>query len=109
MSGEGNNFCGNAIVREDHPKIMDDLAAMLDSRGHKCVMIVGTQDHKFKWCQKDICKEVVVRQKSSEINKERHLFANELRQKGHTCVAYLESYPVQINWCGEEVCLDSQK
>jgi len=87
-----------------HPKIMDILAETLKNHGHDCVGIVGSKNHTFKWCEKDICPDAIMRDRMRLEQKKQMDFQNELIEKGHTCIMILESYPVQISWCKNDVC-----
>jgi hypothetical protein len=37
------------------PTIMLKLSKVLEGEGHTCVSIIGSQHHKFYWCERDLC------------------------------------------------------
>jgi len=43
------------IEYEKPPKIMMEIAKLLEKNNHRCVSIIGTYNHKLIWCEKDIC------------------------------------------------------
>ena len=87
-------------IMPPHPKIMDEMCKFLKENGHICTSIIGIKDHKFEWCQRDICEKENMR----KINNKKKKFAKELEEKGHTCISYTESFPVEIGWCQQEIC-----
>lgn len=89
---------------KSYPEIMDKLANFLEQNGHSCPVIIGTENHEFRWCGKDICSERTMQIDMQERDREMELFAEELRTKGHVCISKKETYPVQIDWCGSEKC-----
>ena len=99
----------NPVKYEACPQIMNDLAALLKDRGHQCVSIVGMNNHKFIWCEKDICSSKVIWDDMTKMDAERNAFVKKLEDEGHTCIYYMESYPVQIGWCNNAVCTHPSK
>ena len=92
------------VLYEDHPKIMDEMAAFLESRGHSCVGIVGTSNHKFEWCMKDDCPKTQIWDNMHKRAKDVENEIQRLKKDGHTCISIMESYPPQISWCNCDPC-----
>jgi hypothetical protein len=86
---------------------MDDLVTFLRERNHTCALIVGLTNQKFKWCEKDVCPDKLMRDDMVMRDNEAMAFAKNLEAQGHTCVYYMESYPVQIGWCNNTICTHS--
>jgi len=103
------NDIRSRLIREPHPKIMDILKEILKSHGHICVNIIGFKNHKFEWCEQDICVRVVARDQMRQRQEEERKFAGELREKGHTCIRIMESYPMQVGWCRNDICTGPRK
>lgn len=90
--------------RVAHPAIMDDLFKLLKANGHSCMSIIGTSNHRFEWCQKDICPEINIHLDMNRRNQEAEDFVRKLRAEGHKCIQIKESYPIQIGWCQQSKC-----
>lgn len=95
---------GRKLKENLTPVIMDELSKFLKSKGHECVGIVGLKDHKFEWCQKDVCTAVLMKQDMAQRQKEEEEFEQKLVSEGHQCIYIMESYPMQVGWCGQTPC-----
>jgi hypothetical protein len=100
---------GKHFSEEPCPKIMKTIAKLLKDDGHSCPMIIGLNNHRFEWCQKDICPETKMQHDMAQRNQKQENFAAELISKGHKCVNILESYPCQVSWCNSEPCKKNEK
>ena len=89
---------------EPAPEIMRKMADFLKENGHECVGIIGVKDHKFKWCQKDVCQEVLMRQNMRKRQEEQDQLFAKLSSEGHTCIEILETYPSRTEWCHSNPC-----
>ena len=72
--------------------------------GHICVRILGIKDHKFEWCQQDICEKRIMRENALKTNSKEMSLTKELEEKGHTCISYRETFPIQVSWREQEIC-----
>lgn len=89
---------------------MDELIVFLKTKDHECMQIHGMANHKFKWCQKDICPETRSR---NNMRRRQQQFEDDiatLKQQGHTCVQTFDTYPGRIaHWCEQIVCNKNKK
>lgn len=106
--GWGKSSRGKSITIEPHPKIMDELADFLAARNHTCVCIVGAKNHQFKWCEKDVCPKIEMREAATKRDEELHQLIEKLQKEGHTCIAIGDRYPISVGWCNKEVCIYKQ-
>lgn len=107
--GWGKSSRGKPITIEPHPKIMDELAEYLIAKGHTCVCIVGTKNHEFKWCGKDVCPNIELDQTTKETEVEIQQFIQKLRDDGHSCIGIGERQPLSVSWCEKEICIYNQQ
>lgn len=92
------------LVIKDPPIIMKELRSFLESKNHMCMKIIGIDDHKFKWCEKDICQEKLMWEDMERRQKEEDAFYTKLKSEGHTCLFIMESYSSRTGWCGQTPC-----
>ncbi len=82
------------------PEIFQELAILLQEKGHVCVMFVKPPHWKLKWCQQDYCAW----KKAHEKQNKQRVRAAELEAKGHICVQWRETFPAQLIYCQQEPC-----
>ena len=97
------------IVYQKPPQIMSDLAKFLKSRGHQCVAIVGSDNHRFLWCEEEECPTTRARKAMSEQQDKEDAFVDQLQAQGHTCITISERYPSSTNWCEQTPCVNLKK
>lgn len=107
MSNEGGKPT-KQIEMKPHPKIMDEMADFLKQKGHCCVSIVGWDDHKFDWCQKDECEKAKIRKAMRHEQDTQEAFIKHLEDTGHTCISIGERYPVCVHWCNQPTCTNQK-
>lgn len=83
---------------------MDKLCDLLREDGHSCMSISGMSNHKFKWCQKEVCSKTEIRNDMARRNASEQEFADKLRREGHRCIRIMESFPIQVGWCQKTPC-----
>uniref|UniRef100_A0A6G6ACS9 Uncharacterized protein n=1 Tax=Borely moumouvirus TaxID=2712067 RepID=A0A6G6ACS9_9VIRU len=88
------------------PKIMKKLCDFLKKNNHECCSIIGTSNHEFEWCMKDICEEKLMIEDMARRQAEEDAFVEKLVREGHTCIYIMESYPSQTGWCEQKVCIN---
>jgi hypothetical protein len=104
---KGSSFSGRPIEIKPRPKIMEELAEFLESKGHSCPMIIGTNNHKFEWCGKDICPRTIMENDMRQRQNQQEEHMDKLRSEGHTCITTMECYPVRIRWCEQNPCVNN--
>ncbi|BCS82509.1 hypothetical protein QLL95_gp0020 [Cotonvirus japonicus] len=100
-----NNVDKNNDQRKT-PLIMKELCKFLKENDHACCMIIGMQNHKFKWCMKDVCERKLMYDDMARRQAEEDKFVEKLRNEGHTCIRIMESYPSQTGWCRQKICVN---
>ncbi|AGF85758.1 hypothetical protein QJ854_gp024 [Moumouvirus goulette] len=90
------------------PPVMRELCKYLKNNNHECCEIIGINNHKFKWCMKDICKQKLIYEDMRRRQAQEDAFVEKLKNEGHTCIYIMESYPSQTGWCGKKVCVNKQ-
>jgi len=88
------------------PQTMKDLRALLEQRGHTCVQIIGMNEYKFEWCQKEKCDFMIIQANAHKRQKKQNKFVSKLEKAGHTCIKLQEIYPGRISWCEKDVCVN---
>ncbi|AGC01567.1 hypothetical protein H012_gp899 [Acanthamoeba polyphaga moumouvirus] len=88
------------------PVIMKQLCKFLKKKDHECCMIIGMNNHKFKWCMQDVCKDKLMYEDMKRRQAEEDAFVEKLRYEGHTCIYIMESYPSQTGWCRQKICVN---
>lgn len=68
------------IKIENPPTIMKQICELLKAKEHSCMTIIGPKEHKFEWCQKEICLNDMHRR-----NDEQEELISKLKKDGHIC------------------------
>ena len=92
------------IKMENPPAIMTQICELMKAKGHSCMTISGMTEHKFEWCQKEICPETQILNDMRRRNDEQEALIFKLKNGGHVCISIKESYPIQVGWCQETPC-----
>nr|AEX63313.1 hypothetical protein mv_L1111 [Moumouvirus Monve] len=96
-------------IKNKTPLIMRQLCKFLENKDHECCMIMGMNNHKFKWCMQDVCKDKLMYEDMERRQAQEDAFVEKLQNEGHTCIYIMESYPSQTGWCGQKICVNTTR